>query len=64
MSSWNYAGACASPKGTLIYLYSPNGGVKEVLGMDASSRGIWWDPEVPMWRNILHHSAERRYPPL
>ena len=44
MSSWKYAGACASPKDTLIYLYFPNGKVKSVFGMDASSKGIWWYP--------------------
>ena len=40
LSFWKYAGACASPKGTLMYLYFPNGQVKAVLGMDASSKGI------------------------
>ena len=42
MSFWKYAGACASPKCTLRYSYFPNGEVKAVLGMDASSKGIWW----------------------
>ena len=44
MSSWKYAGACASQKGTLMYSYFPNGEVMPVLGMDASSKGIWWYP--------------------
>ena len=44
ISSWKYAGACASPKGTLMYLYFPNSEAKAVLGMDASSKGIWWYP--------------------
>ena len=44
MSSWKYAGAHVSPKGTLMYLYFPNGEVKAVLRMDASCKGIWWYP--------------------
>ena len=44
MSSWKYAGACASPKDTLIYLYFPNGEVNAVLGIEASFKGIWWYP--------------------
>ena len=44
MNSWKYAGACVSPKGTLIYLYFPNVEVNAVLGMDASSKRIWWYP--------------------
>ena len=44
MSSWKYAGACGSPKGTLIYSYFPNGEVNAAFGMDASSQGIWWYP--------------------
>ena len=44
ISSWKFAGACASPKGTLIYLYFPNGEVNAVLGIEDSSRGIWWYP--------------------
>ena len=28
--SWKYAGACMSPKGTLMYLYFPNGEVNAV----------------------------------
>ena len=44
IGSWKYAGACASPKGTLMYSYVPNGEVKAVLGMDASSKGMWWYP--------------------
>ena len=37
-----YAGACASPKGTLTYSYLPNGELNAVLGMEDLSRGIWW----------------------
>ena len=44
ISSWKYAGACVSPKGILVYMYFPNGEVKAVLGMDASSKGISWYP--------------------
>ena len=44
MSSWKYAGACESPKGTLTYSYLPNGELNAVLGMEDLSRGIWWLP--------------------
>ena len=44
ISSWKYAGAWVSPKGTLMYSYFPNGEVKAVFGMDASSKGMWWYP--------------------
>ena len=44
MSSWKYAGACVSPKGTLIYLYFPKGDVKVVLGMEDLTKGIWCYP--------------------
>ena len=50
MSSWKYAGVCASPKGTLIYLYFPNGEVKVVFGMDVSAKGMWW---YPAWRSNM-----------
>ena len=40
--------ACASPKGTLMYSYFPKGKLKAVLGMDDSSRGMWW---YPAWRS-------------
>ena len=40
ISSWKYAGACASLNGTLIYSYFPNGEGKAVLGMDSSSKGM------------------------
>ena len=40
ISSWKYAGACASPKGTLTYLYLPNGELNAVLGMKDLSSGI------------------------
>ena len=42
MSSWKYAGACASPKGTLTYSYLPNGELNAIVGMEDLSKGIWW----------------------
>ena len=42
ISSWKYAGAYASLKGTLTYLYLPNGELNAILGMEDLSRGIWW----------------------
>ena len=33
-----------SPKGMFMYLYSSNGEVNAVLGIDDSSSGIWWYP--------------------
>ena len=36
-----YAGACASPNGTLMYLYFPNGELKAVFGMEEVSNSIW-----------------------
>ena len=63
MSSWKYAGACASPKGPLIYSYFPNGEVNTVLGIEDSSKGIWWYPaHSPMLKNILCHITGRKYP--
>ena len=63
--SWKYAGACVSPKGTLMYLYIPTGEVKAVLGMDTSSKGIWWYPaQRSNVEKYLHHLAERKYPLL
>ena len=54
MSSWNKANACASPKGSLIYLYFPNGKVNAVLDIEVSSKGIWWYPDVsPMFKKYL-----------
>ena len=44
MSSLTYAAACVSPNGTLIYLYFPNSDVNTVLGIEDSSKGIWWYP--------------------
>ena len=32
ISSWEYASACANPKGTFRYLYFPKGDVKAVFG--------------------------------
>ena len=42
MTSWKHAGACASPKGTLMYSHLPNGELNIKLGMEDLSRGIWW----------------------
>ena len=44
INSWKYAGACASPKGTLMYSYFPKGEVNAVLGIGDSSKGIWYYP--------------------
>ena len=44
ISSLKYADACMSPKGTLMCLYFPNGEVNAVLGIEDSSKGIWWYP--------------------
>ena len=44
LSSWKYAGACVSPKGTLMYSCFSNGEVNAVLGIEDSSKGIWWYP--------------------
>ena len=44
MSSWQYASACVSSKGALIYSYFPNGEVNAVLGIEDLSKGIWWFP--------------------
>ena len=44
ISSWENAAACTSAKGTLMYLYFPNGEVNAVLGIEDSSKGIWWYP--------------------
>ena len=41
MSFWKYAGACASPKGTLTYPYLPNGELNAIFGMEDLSKGIW-----------------------
>ena len=42
MSSWKYAGACASPKGTLTYLYLPTCELNATSGMEDLPKGIWW----------------------
>ena len=57
MSSWKYAGAYASLKGTFRSFYFPKGNVKAVLGIEASLRGILW---FPAWRS----KAEKYYTPL
>ena len=63
MSSWKYAGACASPKGTLIYLYFPNVEVNAVLGIEYSSEGICWYPaHRSNNENISYHLTGRKYP--
>ena len=56
ISSWKYAGACASPKGTLTYSYLPNSDVNAVLGIESEVSpygGI--QLSSPRWRSILHH---------
>ena len=40
ISSWKYAGACASLNGTFRYLYFPKGDVKAALGIKASLRSM------------------------
>ena len=42
ISSWKYAGVCASPKGTLTYSYLPKGELNAALGIEDLSRGTWW----------------------
>ena len=42
INSWKYAGACARPKGTLMYSYLLNGELNAVFGMEDLYRGIWW----------------------
>ena len=46
MSSWKYAGAHASPKGTLTYSYLPNCELNAILGMKDLSKGIWYKSKV------------------
>ena len=41
ISCWKYAGACTSPKSTLMYSYLPNGELNTVLGIEDLSTGIW-----------------------
>ena len=53
ISSWKHAGACMSPKGTLMYMYSPNGEVNAVLGIEDSYKGIWQHP--------VHRSNVEKY---
>ena len=63
MSSWKYASAYASPKGTLIYSYFPNGVVNAVLGIEDLSKGIWLYPVHRFnIENILHNLTGRKYP--
>ena len=56
ISSWKYAGACASPKGTLTYSYLPNGDVNAVLGIESVVSPIYGGIQLlsPRWRSILH----------
>ena len=62
MSSWKYASACVSPKGTLMYSYFSEGEVNAVLGIEDLSKGIWWYPaRGSNVENILHHLTERKY---
>ena len=53
ISSWKYAGACPSPKGTLTYSYLPNGELNAVLVIGDLARGIWWQP--------VHKSKVEKY---
>ena len=46
ISSWKYAGACANPKENFRYSYFPNGDVKAFLGIESSSRGMLWYPNM------------------
>ena len=46
ISSWKYAGACASLKGTLTYSYLPNSDVNNVLGIESVVSLIWWYPAL------------------
>ena len=46
ISSWKYAGVCASPKGTLTYSYLPNGDVNAVFGIESAISLIWWYPAL------------------
>ena len=58
MSSVKYAGACASPKGTLMYSYLPNGELNAVFGMEVLSKGIDGNQlKNPRFKNILHYST-------
>ena len=52
VSSWKYASVCVNPKGTFRYSYFPNGDVKAVLGIESSSRGMWW---YPSWRSSVQN---------
>ena len=42
ISSWKYAGACASQKGTLTYSYLSKGELIPVLAIEDLLRGILW----------------------
>ena len=56
MSSWKYAGACASPKGTLTYSYLPNGELNAVLGMEDYLEVYGGNQLInPRLKNTLHH---------
>ena len=41
INSWKYAGACASPNGTLLILYFLNGVMNDVLAL-ASGASVMW----------------------
>ena len=42
INPWKYAGAWASPNGTFTYSYFPKGELNAILGIEDSSRGMWW----------------------
>ena len=46
MSSWKYAGAWLSLKGTLMYSYFPMARWRLFFGIDDSSNGMWWYPLI------------------
>ena len=65
INSWKYAGICASPKGTLMHSYFPNGEVNAVLGMKIHLRGYGGilHPDLTS-RITLLHLIGRKYPLL
>ena len=65
ISCWKYAGAWASPKGILMYLYLPKGELNAVLGIEDLSRVYGGNHIInPRLKNTLHHLILRKYPQL
>ena len=58
MSSWKYAGACASPKGTLTYSYLPNGELNAVFLVWRIYLWVYGANQLinPRLKNTLHYS--------